>query len=161
MGFNLAFKGLIYIYICIYKHTLTHRIIILCIVLYGFETWSLRLREEHRLRMFEKRVLRRIFGPKREEVTREWRKLHNEEPNDLYFSPSIFRVIKSKGIWWAGHVARIGDSRSVYRVSVGKPEGKRPLGKHRRRWKDNIKMDLQKVGCEDMDWIDMVQDRDR
>jgi hypothetical protein len=78
-------------------------------------------------------VLRRIFGPKRDEVTREWRKLHNEKPNDLYFSPTIFRVIKSKGIWWAGHVARIGETRGVYRVLVGKLDGKRSLGKHRQR----------------------------
>jgi hypothetical protein len=79
--------------------------------------------------MFEKRVLRRIFWPKKDEVIREWRKLHNEEPNDLYFSPSIFRVINSTRIWWAGHVARIGVSRGVYRILVGNPDGKRPLGK--------------------------------
>jgi hypothetical protein len=88
------------------------------------------LREEHRLRMFEKRVLRRIFWPKRDKVTREWRKLHNDELNDLYFSPSIFWVIKSKRIWWAGHVAHIGERRDVYRILVEKPYGKKPLGKH-------------------------------
>jgi hypothetical protein len=98
---------------------------------------------ERRLRVFEKRVLRRIFGPKRDEVTWEWRKLHNEELNDLYCSPNIVRVIKSRRKRWAGHVARMGDGRSVYRVLVGKPEGNRPLGRRRRRWEDNIKMDLK------------------
>ena len=123
-----------------------YRTVILCVVLYGCETWSLTLREERRLRVFGSRVLREIFGPKREEVRDEWRKLHNEELNDLYCSPNIFRVIKSRRIRWAGHVARTGERRGVYRVLVGKPEGKRPLGRHRRRWEDNIKMDFQEVG---------------
>jgi len=96
--------------------------------------------------MFENRVLRRIFGPKRDEVRGEWRKLHNEELNDLYCSPNIVRVIKSRRIRWAGHVARMGEGRGVYRVLVWKPEGKRPLVRTRRRWEDNIKMDLQEVG---------------
>jgi len=95
--------------------------------------------------------LRRIFGPKRDKVTREWRKLHNEELNDLYSLPNIVRVIKSRRMRWAGHVARMGESRGVCRVLVGKPEGKRPLGSPRRRWEDNIKMDLQEVGCEGTD----------
>ena len=120
--------------------------IILPDVLYGYETWSLTLREEHRLMLFQNRVLRRIFGPKRDEVTGEWRKLHNEELNVLYCSPNIVRVIKW-GMKWAGHVARMEERRGVYRVLVGKPEGKRPLGRPRRRWEDNIKMDLQEVGC--------------
>jgi hypothetical protein len=98
--------------------------------LYGCETWSLTLREEHRLR-----VLRRIFGPKRDEVTGGWRKLHNEELHNLYSSPSIFRMIKSRRMRWAGHVARMGRS--------GNPEGKRPLGRLRRRWVDTIKMDFR------------------
>ena len=96
--------------------------------------------------MSENRVLRTTFGPKRDEVTGEWRKLHNEEHNDLYCSPNIVRVIKSRRIGWAGHVARIGEGRDVCRILVGKPEGKRPLGRPRRRWEDNIKMDLQEVG---------------
>jgi hypothetical protein len=108
------------------------------------------LREERRLRVFENRALRRIFGPKRDEVTTELKKLHNEELKDL-FSPNIFRVIKSRIIRWAGHVARIGEKRGVYRVLVGKPEGKRPLGKSRHKWEDNIKMDFQEVGCGSMD----------
>jgi hypothetical protein len=99
------------------------------------------MREERGLRMFENRVLRRIFGPKRDEVTAEWRKLHNEELNDLYSSPNTVRVIKS-GMRWTGHVARMGERKGVCRVLVGKPEGKRPLGRPRRGWKDNIKMDL-------------------
>ena len=110
--------------------------------------------------MSEKTVLRRLLGPKREEVTREWRKLNNEELNDLYSSPNIVRVIKS-GIRWAGLVARMGEKRGVYRVSVGKPEGKMSLGTFRRRWMDNTKMDLREVGCGVMDWIELAQDRER
>jgi hypothetical protein len=101
--------------------------------MYGCGTWSLILREERRLRVFENRVLRRIFGAKRDELTREWRELHNEVLNDLYFSPSIVRVIKSRRIRWAGHVERMGEKRGVYWVLVGKPEGKRPLGRPRHR----------------------------
>jgi len=129
--------------------------------LHGCETWSSTLKEEHRLRVLENRVLRRIFGPKKDEVTREWRKLHNEELNGLYSSPNIFRVNKSKRMRWAGHVARMGERRGECRVSVGKPEGKRLLGRPKLRWEDNIKMDLQEVGCEGMDWIGLAQDRDR
>ena len=99
-----------------------YRTIILPVVLYGCETWSLTLREERRLRVFENRVLRRIFGPKRDEVTGEWRKLYNEELNDLSCSPNILRVIKSRRMKWAGHVAGMGEGRGVYRVLVGKPE---------------------------------------
>jgi len=110
--------------------------------------------------VFDNRVLRKIFGPKRDEVTGEWRKLHNEF-NYLYSSTNIVRVIKSRGMRWAGHVARMGEGRGVYRVLVGKPEGKRPLGRPRRRWEDNIKMDVQEVGCGGMDWIELAQDRDR
>jgi hypothetical protein len=119
-----------------------NRIIILPVVLYGCETWSRRLREERRLRVCENRVWWRIFGLKRDEVTGEWRKLYNEELHDLYSSPNIVRVIKSIIVGWAGHVARIGEERGVYRVLVGKPEGKRPLGRPRCRWEDNISMDL-------------------
>jgi hypothetical protein len=96
------------------------------------------LREERRLRVFENRVLRRVFGPKRDEVTGEWRKLHNEELNDLYSLPNTVRVVKSKRMRWAGHVARVGEDRGVYRVLVGKPERKRSLGRPRRKWEDNI-----------------------
>jgi hypothetical protein len=116
--------------------------------LYGCETWSLTLREERRLRLFENRVPRIIFGPKRDEVTGEWRKLHNEELNVLYSSPDIFRIIKSRRMRWTGHVARMGERRGVYRISVGKPERERPLERPRHRWENNIKMDLQEVGCE-------------
>jgi hypothetical protein len=119
------------------------------------------LREERRLRVFENRVLRRIFGPKRDEVTGEWRKLHNEELHDLYSSPAIVRVVNSRIMRWARHVARMGEGRGVYRVLVGKPEGKRSLGRPRCRWEDNIKACLQEVGCGGMDWIELAQDRDR
>jgi len=108
------------------------RTIILPVVLYGCETWSLTLRDERKLRVFENRVLRRIFGPRRDEVTGEWRILHNEELNDLYSSPIIVRVIKSRRMRWAGHVARMGEERRVYKVLVGKSEGRRPLGRPRR-----------------------------
>ena len=111
--------------------------------------------------MFENRVLRRIFGPKRDEVTGEWRKLHNEELNDLYSSPNVVRVIKSRRMRWSGHVACMGERRGVNRVLVGKSEGKRPLGRPRCRWEDNIKMNIQEVGCGGMDWIELAQDRDR
>jgi len=115
--------------------------------LYGCEIWSLILTEERRLRLFENRMLSRIFGPKREEVTRGWIKLHNVELNGLYSSPNIVLVIKSRRMRWAGQVARVEERRGVYRILVGKPEGKRPLGRPRSRWKDNTKMDLQEVGC--------------
>jgi hypothetical protein len=109
------------------------------------------LQEERKLRVFENTVLRRIFGPRRYEVTGEWRSLHNEELNDLYCSPNILRVIKSRRLTWAGHVTQMGEERGVYRVLVGKPEGKRPLGRPRRRWVGNITTDLQEVGCGYMD----------
>ena len=115
------------------------------IVIVRIGTWSLTLGKERRLRVSENRVLREIFGPKRDEVTGEWRKLHNEELSDLYCLPNIVRVIKSRRIRKAGHVARMGDRRDVYRVLVRKPEGKRQLGRTRRIWEDNIKMDLQEV----------------
>jgi len=102
----------------------------------------------------------RIFGPGRDEVTGEWRRLHNEELNVLYSSPNIVQVIKSRRMRWAGHVACMVEERGVYRVLVGKPEGKRPLGRPRRRWVDNIRMDLQDVGYGYMDWIGLAQERD-
>jgi len=111
--------------------------------------------------VFENRVLRRIYEPKSEELTGEWRKLHNEELNDLYCSPNIVPVIKSRRMRWAGHVVRMGERRCVYRVLVGKPEGKRPLGRPRRRWEDNIKMDFEEGGCGGMDWMELAEDRDR
>jgi len=129
-----------------------YRTIILPVVLYGCETWSLTLREERKLRVFENMVLRRIFGPRIEEVTGEWRRLHNEETNVLYSSPNIVRVIKSRRMRWAGHVAHMGEERGVCRVLVGKLKGKRPLGRPRRRWVDNIRMNFQEVGCGYVDW---------
>ncbi|KAJ4428654.1 hypothetical protein ANN_25647 [Periplaneta americana] len=120
-----------------------YKTVILPVVLYGCETWTLTLREEHRLRVFENKVLRKIIGAKRDEVTGEWRELHNTELHALYCSPDIIRNIKSRRLRWAGHVARMGESRNAYRVLVGRPEGKRPLGRPRRRWEDNIKMDLR------------------
>jgi hypothetical protein len=118
------------------------------------------LREERRLRVFGNRVLRRVFGPKRDDGTGEWRKLHNEELHDLYSLPNIVRVVKLR-MKWAGHVARMGEERGVHRVLVGKPEGKRPLGRPRHRWEDNIRRDLQVVGGGCADCMERAQDRDR
>ena len=111
--------------------------------------------------MFENSVLRRILGPRKDELTVDWRKLHNEELHDLYSSPNTVWVIKSRRVRWAGHVACMGERRGLYRVLVGKPEGKRPLGRPRHRWEDNIKMDLHAVGCGRVDWIELAQGRDR
>jgi hypothetical protein len=119
------------------------------------------LREERRLKVFENRVLRRVFGPKKDELTGEWRKLHNEELNDLYSLPNIVQVVKARRMRLAGHVARMEEDRGVYRVLVGKPEGKSPLGRQKRRWEDNIKMNLQEVGGGRGDWMELAQDRDR
>jgi hypothetical protein len=105
--------------------------------------------------------LKKIYGPKRDEVTGEWGKLHNEEFRDLYSSPSIIRIIKSRRMRWTGHVARIGEKRNAYRLLVGKQEGKRPLGRPRCRWVDNIRMDLGEVGWSDVDWIGLAKDRNR
>jgi len=138
-----------------------YRTITLPVVLYGCETWSLTLREQRKPRVFENKVLRRIFGPRRDEVTGDWSRMHNEELNDLYSSPNIVRVIKSRRMRWAGHVAHMGEERGVYRVLVGKPEGKISLGRPRHRWVDNIRMDLQEVGRGYVDWIGLPQDRDR
>jgi hypothetical protein len=111
--------------------------------------------------VFENRVLRRILGPKRDRVTGDWRNLHNEELHNLYSSPSIISIIKSRRMRWAGHVARMGEKRNLYRLLVGKPEGKRPLGRPRRRWIDNIKIDLLEIGVNVVDWIGLAQDRYR
>jgi hypothetical protein len=113
--------------------------------------------EEHRLRVFENRVLGRIFGPKRDEVTGEWRKPHNEKLRDLYSSPSIIRIIKSRRMRWVGHVARMGENRKACRLLVGNQREGRP----RRRWMDNIRVDLGEVGWGDVDWIGLAQDRNR
>jgi hypothetical protein len=138
-----------------------YKSIILPVVLYGCQTWTLTLREEHRLSVFENRVLRRIFGPKRDELTGGWRKLHNEELHGLYSSPSIIRVIKARRLRWVGHVASMGEVRGAYNILDGKPEGRRPLGRPRRRWENNIKMDLREIGFWDVDWINLAQDRSR
>jgi hypothetical protein len=131
-----------------------YRTVILPVVLYGCETWSLILREEHRLKVFVNRMWR-IFGPKREEDG-SWRKLHDVELHSLYSSPNIVRVIKSSRIRWAGHVARMGDGSGVYRALVGRPEGKRPLGRPRSRREDNIKLYLRETGSDGADWIQLA-----
>jgi hypothetical protein len=107
--------------------------------------------EGHRLRVLENRMLRRIFGLRRDEVTGDWRKLRNEELHNLYSSPNIIRMIKSRRVKWAGHVAQMGETRNAYRILVGKPEGKRPLGRARRRWVDNIKTELREIECGGVD----------
>jgi hypothetical protein len=139
-----------------------YKTIVLSVVLCGCETWSLTLKEEHRLRVFGNSVLKRIFGPKRNEVTGEWRKVHKEELRDLYSSQSIIRIIKSRRMRWAGHVARMGEeNKNASMLLVGKPEGKRPPGRPRRRWVDNIRMNLGEVRWGDVDWIYLAQDRNR
>jgi hypothetical protein len=125
----------------------------------GVKLVSLTLRKECRLRVFENRVLRRIFGPKRYEVTGEWRRLHNEELHALYSSPNIIRVIKSRRLMWAGHVACMGER--FIQSFCGKREGRRPLERPKHKWEDNIQTDLQEVGREATDWINLAQDRDR
>jgi hypothetical protein len=140
--------------VCIYINKLKIKIyktVILLVVLYGWETWSLTLR------VFKNRVLRRIFGPKRKEDG-SWRKLHNDELHDLYSSPNIVTMIKSRTMRWAGRVARMGEGGGdVCRVLVGRPEVKRPLGRPRRRWEDNIKMDLRQIGIDVANWIWLVR----
>jgi hypothetical protein len=111
--------------------------------------------------MFENKVLRRTFGPKRDEVAGEWRKLHNEELRDLYSSPSIIRIIKPRRMRLVGHVAQMGEKRNTYRLLAGKPEGDRPLGRPRRKWVNNIKMDFLEIGWGGVDWIGLGQDRDK
>ena len=134
---------------------------LLLVVLCGCETWSLTLREERRLREFENKVVRNIFGAKRDEITGEWRKLYNAELHELYSSSNIIKNLKSRRLRWAGHVARMEQTRIVYRVLVLKPESRRPIGRPRRRWEDNIKMDLREVGCEPGGWKALAEDRDQ
>jgi hypothetical protein len=137
-----------------------YKTIILPVVFIGVKLGPLTLREEHKLRAFENRVLRRIFGPNREEVTGEWGKFLSGELHSLYPSHDIIRQAKSRRMSWAGHVARMRGGRKVYRGLVGKPEGKRPLERPRRRWKNGLKMDLRKIGYGSMEWIRLAQDRD-
>jgi hypothetical protein len=111
--------------------------------------------------MFENKVLNRIFEPRKDEGTGDWRNLHNEKLHDLYSLPSVIRIINSRRMRWAGHVAWVGEKRNVYRLLVGKPEGKRPIGRPRRRWMNNIKMDLLEIGLNIVDWIGLAQDRYR
>jgi hypothetical protein len=133
-----------------------YKTIILPVVLYGCEAWSLTVREEHKLRVFENRVLRRMFEPKRDKVTGGWRKLHIEELHNLYPSPTIIRIIKSRRMRWVGHVARMGEKRNVYRLLLGKPQGKGSQGRPRRRWVYNIKMDRLEIGLNVVDWIGLA-----
>ena len=137
-----------------------YRTIILPVVLYGCETWSLTLREERSLRVFENRVLRRVFGPKRDEVTEEWRKLHTEELSDLYSLPSILLVVKSRRMRWAGHVVRMGEGRGVHKVLVGKPEGRDHWGDPDVDGRIILRWIFRKWGvCGD--WVELAEDRDR
>jgi hypothetical protein len=134
-----------------------YRTIILPVVVYECETWSLTLTEEYTLRVFENRVLRRIFGPKRDEETGKWRRLHNEELSDLNCSLNIVGVIKSRRMRWVGHVVRMAERRVLYSGLVGNPEGERPLVRPKHRWE----IDLQEMGCWGMDWIELAQNRER
>jgi hypothetical protein len=127
--------------------------------LYERENWCFTLGEEYRLRVFENRAVRRILGPEREKVAKGWRRLHNEEPHNLYASPDIIGAIKSRKIRWAENVTRMGQMRIAYSILVGKPEGKRPLGRPRRAWENNIGMNLREIKCEGVDWIHLAQHR--
>jgi hypothetical protein len=138
-----------------------YKTIILPVILYGRETWSLTVREEHKLKVFENRVLRRIFGPKRVGMMEGWIKLHNKELHNLYSLQSIIGIIKSRRVRWEGYVAQMEEKRNVYRLLVGKPEGKRPLGRPRRKWIDNIQMGLLEIGVSAVDWFSLAQDRYR
>jgi hypothetical protein len=133
------------------KKSRVYRTKILPVALYGCEIWSLILREENSTRMLENRLMRRILGPKRDKMTGGWIKLHSEELHDLYSSPSIIRIIESRRMRWAGNAERMGEKRNAYRLLVGKQEGKRPLGRPRRRWIDNITMNLVDVGWGELD----------
>ena len=133
--------------------------IVFPVVLYGCETWSLTLIEECRLRVFENRILRRIFGSKRDE-NGEWRRLHNEELHSLSGPPNIVRVIKSRRLRWVDGVAGTEESRGAFKILTGKPTGKRPLGRPRCRWEDNIRMVLKEIGINTRNWVDLAQDRD-
>ena len=139
----------------------TYKTIILPVVLYGCEILSLISKEEHSLRLFVNKELTKILGAKRDEITGEWRKLHNAELHALHTTRNVIRNLKSRRVRWPGHVARMEQTRNAYRVLVGKPEGKRSLGRPRRRWEDNIKMDLREVGCDPRDWIALAEDRDQ
>jgi hypothetical protein len=135
-----------------------YKTVILLFVLYGCETWSLTLREKCRLRIFENRVLRRMFGPKREEDGL-WRKLHTDEVHSQYSSLNIVRVNRLRRTRWTGHLAYMGEGRGVQRILVGRPKHKRPLGRHRHRWEDNNKLDLREVGIDGANWIQVAQVR--
>jgi hypothetical protein len=138
-----------------------YKTIILPVVLYGCETWSLTLREEHRLRVLRRGCLGEYLDLKRDEMIGGWRKLHNEEMHGLYSSPSIIRVIKARMMRWVGHVVLMGEVRGAHNILVGRPEGRRPLGRPRHRWENNIKMDLREIGFGDVDGIHLAQDMDR
>jgi hypothetical protein len=135
-----------------------YRTVILPVVLYGCKTWSVTLGDKHRLRVFESRVLRKIFEPKREEDGL-WRKVHNDELHNLYSSPNIVRVIKLRRMRWVVHLACMGEGRGVYRILVGRPKGTRPLERPTHRWEDNIKMDLREIEIDGANWIWLAQDR--
>jgi hypothetical protein len=141
-------------------NTKIYSTIILPVDLYGCDTWSLISREEHRLKVFEYTVLRKMFGSMRDEVTGETRRLHNEEFHNLYCSPNIIRLIKSRRIKWAGHIACMKNRRGAYRIWMGKPDGRKPRERPRLRWDNNIEMDPQEAWW-GMDYIDLAQDRDR
>jgi hypothetical protein len=136
-----------------------YKTIILPVVLYGCETLSLILREESRLSVFENRILRRIFRHKRDS-NGEWRWLCNDELHSLYRSPNIVRVIKSRRLRWAGHVAKMEENRSAFKILRGKPTGKKPLGRPRHRWDDKIRMDLEDICINTRNFVDLAQDRD-
>jgi hypothetical protein len=147
--------------LCTDTKTDIDKTVVFPLVFHGCESWPVTFSEDCGLMAFKNRVLSGMLGTKKEEVTGGWTELYNVEHHTLYFSPNIFRVIKSRRMRWVGHVAHMVYKRYEYRIFIGKPEGRRPLGRSGNWWEDNIKVDLEEIQWEDVDWIYLAKDRDQ